>query len=74
MKVIVTGATGTAGRGIVQACLADDRITKIIILTRRAVARDVESSPKTEVVMHHDFSQYPDELMARLEGADACLW
>ena len=74
MKVIVTGATGTAGRGIVQACLADERITKLTILTRRAVASEVESDPKVEVVMHHDFSQYPDELMQRLEGAEACLW
>lgn len=74
MKVIVTGATGTAGRGIVKACLADERITKVIILTRRNVAGDVESNPKVEVVMHRDFSQYPDELMQRLEGAEACLW
>ncbi|CAH0025303.1 unnamed protein product [Clonostachys rhizophaga] len=74
MKVIVTGATGTAGRGIIKACLADPRITKVVILARRAVAGEVESHPKTEVIMHHDFSHYPDELMERLVGAEACLW
>ncbi|CAH0058401.1 unnamed protein product [Clonostachys solani] len=74
MKVIVTGATGTAGRGITKACLADPRITKVVILARRAVAGEVESHPKTEVIMHHDFSHYPDELMERLVGAEACLW
>lgn len=74
MKVIVAGATGTAGRGIVEACLADERITKVIIVTRRAVCGQVESNPKTEIVMHHDFSQYPEELMQRFEGAEACLW
>ena len=74
MKVIVTGATGSAGQGIVEACLADERITKIIIVTRRNVAGDVESNDKVEVVLHSDFSEYPDELMTRLEGAEACLW
>lgn len=74
MKVIVTGATGTAGQGIVKACLADERITKVVILTRRAVAEEVETNPKVEVVLHDDFSQYPDELMKKLHGAEACLW
>lgn len=74
MKVIVAGATGTAGRGIVKACLDDERITKVVTLTRRGVATDVEEHPKTETVVHDDFSQYPDELMERLKGAEACLW
>ena len=74
MKVIVTGATGNAGGGMVKACLANERITKVLILTRRNVASDIESHPKVEVIMHDDFSTYPDELMQRLEGAEACLW
>ena len=74
MKVIVTGATGTAGQGIVRACLADERITKILILTRRPVAKEVEEDAKVEVVLHEDFSTYPDTLMTRLQGAEACLW
>jgi uncharacterized protein YbjT (DUF2867 family) len=74
MKVIVTGATGTAGQGIVKACLADNRISKVIILTRRAVAKEVEADSKVEVVLHDDFSHYPEELMQKLHGAEACLW
>lgn len=74
MKVIVTGATGVVGKEIVRNCLQDARITKVVILTRRAVSMDVESHPKTEVVMHQDFSRYSDELLTRLEGASACLW
>ncbi|KAF7560643.1 hypothetical protein G7046_g3514 [Stylonectria norvegica] len=73
MKVIVTGATGAAGKEIVKNCIADARITKIVILTRRAVSGDVESHPKCEVVMHQDFSRYSDDLLRRLEGAEACL-
>ncbi|KAH7171347.1 hypothetical protein EDB81DRAFT_635875 [Dactylonectria macrodidyma] len=74
MKVIVTGATGVLGKEIVRQCLDDARITKVVILTRRAVSMDVESHPKTEVVMHQDFSRYSDDLLRRLEGASACLW
>lgn len=74
MKIIITGATGTAGQGIVKACLADDRITSILILTRRQVAKEVEQDPKVEVIIHEDFSTYPDDLMTKLQGAEACLW
>ncbi|KAK7424814.1 hypothetical protein QQZ08_008443 [Neonectria magnoliae] len=74
MKVIVTGATGVVGKEVVRQCLADPRITRLVILTRRAVSMDVESHPKTEVVMHQDFSRYPDDLLRRLQGASACLW
>ncbi|KAK7390683.1 hypothetical protein QQX98_013368 [Neonectria punicea] len=74
MKVIVTGATGVVGKEVVRQCLADPRITRLVILTRRAVSMDVESHPKAEVVMHQDFSRYPDDLLRRLQGASACLW
>ncbi|KAL7794387.1 hypothetical protein V8C37DRAFT_401410 [Trichoderma ceciliae] len=74
MKVLIAGVTGNAGQEIVNHCFADERITKVIILTRKAVPIDVESHPKAEVVMHHDFSQYPEEMMRRLEGAQVCLW
>ncbi|PNY26803.1 Uncharacterized protein TCAP_03262 [Tolypocladium capitatum] len=74
MKVIVTGATGNAGREVVKHCLENPRITKVVILTRRAVSMEVESHPKVEVVMHQDFTQYPEALMRRLDGAQACMW
>jgi nucleoside-diphosphate-sugar epimerase len=74
MKVIVAGVTGHAGSEVVNHCLADERITKVIILTRKSVAIDIESHPKAEVVLHQDFSQYPEEMMRRFEGAEVCLW
>lgn len=74
MKVLVFGATGNAGKEIVNHCFADERITKVVIFTRKAVPIDIESHPKAEVVMHQDFSQYPEDMMRRLEGAEVCLW
>ncbi|KAH6609844.1 hypothetical protein Trco_003190 [Trichoderma cornu-damae] len=74
MKVIVAGVTGNAGGEIVSHCFADERVAKVIILTRKAVPIDIESHPKAEVVMHQDFSQYPEDMMRRFEGAEICLW
>lgn len=74
MKVIVAGATGEAGRGIVKACLEEERITKLILLTRRNVAPEFEKDPRVEVIYHQDFSTYPEDLLQQLYGAEACLW
>lgn len=74
MKVVVTGATGTVGNEIVKHCLADARITKVVILTRKAVSMDIESHPKADVIMIQDFARYSDEVLRRLEGSSACLW
>lgn len=62
------------GRDIVRHCLEDSRITKVFILTRKAVSMDVESHPKADIIMHQDFSRYSDDLLTRLEGSCACLW
>ncbi|KAG9258828.1 uncharacterized protein F5Z01DRAFT_5044 [Emericellopsis atlantica] len=74
MKVIIAGATGTAGRGITQVCLADPRVTKILILTRRQPSKEVASHDKVEVIIHEDFSTWPSSVLEKLEGAEACLW
>lgn len=63
-----------AGREVVKRCISDDRVTKLIILTRKALPKEIQDDPKTEVIMHQDFSSYPDELMQKLDGAEACIW
>ncbi|TVY64711.1 hypothetical protein Focb16_v016010 [Fusarium oxysporum f. sp. cubense] len=62
------------GNEIVKHCLADARITKVVILTRKAVSMDIESHPKADVIMIQDFARYSDEVLRRLEGSSACLW
>ena len=68
MRVLLTGATGTAGSGALQACLADRSIDAVTALVRRDV---LSSHPKLTVVLHQDFTRY-DGL--DLGGYDACLW
>lgn len=74
MKVIVTGATGNAGRATLDHCLTDDRITKVFVLSRRALPDEISNNTKVEVIIHSDFLQYPDSLMDQLAGAEVCLW
>lgn len=74
MKVIVVGATGRCGRRIARVALADDRITKVLVVTRSDVAEDIANDAKCEVIKHQDFAIWPQDLMKKLDGAEACLW
>ncbi|KAM0191589.1 hypothetical protein ACHAPQ_001903 [Fusarium lateritium] len=74
MKVVVTGATGMVGNEIVRRCLEDARITKVVILTRKAVSMDIECHPKADVIMVQDFARYSDQVLRQLEGSSACIW
>jgi uncharacterized protein YbjT (DUF2867 family) len=74
MKVVVIGATGLCGGHAFRACLDNERITKVLVITRRAPAEDIASNSKVEVIIHKDFSTWPDEIMKKLDGVEACLW
>lgn len=74
MKVIVTGSNGLVGSALVRECLASDKITHVFALTRKPLPDAVAKSPKATVIVHDDFSTYPPELLARLAGAEGCLW
>lgn len=74
MKVVIFGATGLAGSAILNACLVHNSITKIYIISRRALGDERDSNSKVEVILHTDFSQYPSELLAKLKGTELCFW
>ena len=74
MKIVVTGATGFVGSGVLEICIEDSRITSIVALSCRELPVDLTSNEKLKVIIHQDFSQYPDELLHELRDARACLW
>jgi uncharacterized protein YbjT (DUF2867 family) len=74
MKVVVVGATGRCGSHATRACIDNERITKVVVITRRPPAEDIASNSKVEVIIHEDFSSWPDEIMKKLGGVEACLW
>jgi len=73
MRVILTGATGFIGGGTLSQLIASSAITSILVLSRRDLPKSLVASPKV-VTIHEDFSTYPDSLLAKLTGAEACIW
>ncbi|KAG1757245.1 hypothetical protein EDB19DRAFT_1866181 [Suillus lakei] len=76
MKLVLTGVTGAAGIQVFRQAVSDAAITKITILSRRALPSwmDIPENDKTEVVVLKDFLNYPSDLSTRLAGHDACVW
>ncbi|KAI5456379.1 hypothetical protein BGZ63DRAFT_429038 [Mariannaea sp. PMI_226] len=77
MKVIVTGGTGFIGSSVIRQCIANEAITQVFALVRKELPADIqkeENFAKVKVVVHEDFSSYPEDIMQQLEGAEACIW
>jgi nucleoside-diphosphate-sugar epimerase len=74
MKVILTGVTGFIGSEILTQCQQDPTITSIIALTRRPLSETISKDPKVEAIVMEDFNTYSDEVVEKMEGADACIW
>ncbi|KAI3319486.1 putative nucleoside-diphosphate-sugar epimerase [Xylariaceae sp. AK1471] len=75
MHVILTGATGLVGSGVLDAMIKMKDVTKISILSRRPVqmAEDVKD-PRINVIIHKDFANYDSAVLDQLKGARGCVW
>ncbi|KAI0908308.1 hypothetical protein F4823DRAFT_500482 [Ustulina deusta] len=74
MHLILTGATGLVGSGVLDAMIKMKGVTKISILSRRPVpmAEDAKD-PRINVIIHKDFTKY-DSVLNQLKGARGCVW
>ncbi|TGK55907.1 NAD-dependent epimerase/dehydratase family protein [Leptospira wolffii] len=70
MKVIITGATGMVGEGVLQECLEDPKITEILIVNRKPSGK---SHSKLKEIVHSDFYDL-SPIEDRLKGYDACFF
>jgi uncharacterized protein YbjT (DUF2867 family) len=68
MKVIITGATGMVGKGVLLECLAHNDVTEVLAIGRSSVGL---SHPKLKELQHKDFSEFTS-VSKQLEGYDAC--
>ncbi|TFA99192.1 hypothetical protein CCMA1212_009048 [Trichoderma ghanense] len=75
MHLILTGATGLVGSGVLDAMIKDPSITKISILSRRPVpmANDAKD-PRINVIIHKNFEQYDSAILEQLKDANGCVW
>jgi uncharacterized protein YbjT (DUF2867 family) len=70
MKIILTGATGMIGEGILMECLADNRITEILSVSRKACGK---VHPKLKEYIVPDFLTLKED-DEKLKGYDACFF
>ncbi|WP_114790876.1 NAD-dependent epimerase/dehydratase family protein [Niabella yanshanensis] len=70
LKVIITGATGMVGEGVLQHCLSDDRIESVLSISRKSAHI---THPKLTEILHSNFEDLTP-VEHRLQGYDACFF
>ena len=70
MKIILTGATGFVGEGVLLECLRDNRVEKVLSISRRSCGHQHE---KLEEYLVSDLMKLP-ETDERLQGYDAVFF
>ena len=70
MNVLLFGATGMIGQGVLRSCLLDERVTRVVSVSRRPTGK---SSPKLREVVQNDVTDL-SALRPELETIDACLF
>ncbi|KAH7098263.1 hypothetical protein BKA62DRAFT_375041 [Auriculariales sp. MPI-PUGE-AT-0066] len=77
MHLILTGATGHVGYGVLQHCLANSNVTRLSILSRREFALPTDpqyDTSKAQIIVHKDYASYPQDLIDKVSGAEGVVW
>ena len=70
MIVIIFGASGSAGGGVLQACLSAPAVTEVRAIARRPLA---VAHPRLRTIQHQAFDDY-STIADAFAGVDACLY
>ena len=70
MKILLFGATGTAGSGVLRACLQHPAVTELRIVARRPLDA---ADARVRIFVYDDYLHYED-IEAAFRGVDACFW
>jgi uncharacterized protein YbjT (DUF2867 family) len=70
MKIILFGATGMAGQGILRECLLDQEVHQVLSIVRTLSG---QQHAKLRELVHSDFFDY-SAVVSELTGFDACLF
>lgn len=70
LKIVVTGATGMVGEGVLHECLKHPAVSKVLFVGRKSCG--VEHEKLSEVFLQ-DFLQ-PQQIREKITGYDACLF
>ena len=70
MKIILFGASGMIGQGVLRECLADPRVERVLAIARQPLGRP---HAKLRELVHDDFLDF-SRLEGELSDYDACLF
>lgn len=70
MNVLIFGATGMIGQGVLRECLLDSGVVRVQTVGRTATG---VQNPKLREIVHADLSSYAS-IEAQLSGFDACFF
>jgi uncharacterized protein YbjT (DUF2867 family) len=70
MKVIIFGATGMVGQGVLRECLQHDAVESVLAITRTPLG---QQHPKLRELVHADFTDF-SAIAGELGGYDACFF
>ena len=73
MHLVLTGATGLVGSGVLQYMISTPSISKVSVLSRRPVPL-AEGHEKVKVIIHKDYSSYPSDILNQLKDVDGVVW
>ena len=70
INVIITGATGMVGEGVLHECLLDPQVSTVLIINRKPAGI---TDPKLKEIIHPDFFNM-SPIASQLGGYDACFF
>src|SRR4051812_28834336 len=70
LKIILTGATGMVGEGVLHECLLHPAVEKVLIINRRASGI---THPKLTEIIHKDFFDLK-AITSQLAGYNTCFF
>ena len=70
MKVVLFGATGMVGQGVLRECLLDATVESVLVVGRSPTG---QRNAKLREIIHDDFLDY-SAIESELKGYDACFF
>jgi uncharacterized protein YbjT (DUF2867 family) len=70
MKVILFGATGMVGQGVLRECLVDPGVERVLVVGRSPTG---QQNAKLKEILHQDFFDF-SAIESELTGYDACFF
>jgi uncharacterized protein YbjT (DUF2867 family) len=73
MKIILFGASGMVGQGVLRECLLDPEVESVLVVVRSPLAGPQGKDKKVREIIHSDFTDF-SAIENQWQGYDACFF